>query len=72
MALPPLAKVDEDNLKKLAKLYERLSALEASSRSRDTFLDFVRFVWPGFVAGRHHHLNIEATDHQHAPEAYEV
>ena len=59
MALPPLAKVDEDNLKKLAKLYERLSALEASSRSRDTFLDFVRFVWPGFVAGRHHHLVAE-------------
>ena len=59
MALPPLAKVDEDNLKKLAKLYERLSALESSSRSRDSFLDFVRFVWPGFVAGRHHHIVAE-------------
>jgi len=59
MALPPLAKVDEDNLKKLAKLYERLSALESSSRSRKTFLDFVKFVWPGFVAGRHHHIVAE-------------
>ena len=59
MALPPLAKVDEDNLKKLAKLYERLSALEASSNSRGSFLDFVRFVWPGFIAGRHHHLVAE-------------
>jgi predicted phage terminase large subunit-like protein len=59
MALPPLAKVDEDNLKKLAKLYERLSALESSSKSRESFLDFVRFVWPGFVAGRHHHIVAE-------------
>jgi predicted phage terminase large subunit-like protein len=59
MALPPLAKVDEDNLKKLAKLYERLSALESSTKSRESFLDFVRFVWPGFVAGRHHHIVAE-------------
>ena len=59
MALPPLAKVDEDSLKKLAKLYERLSSLESSTRSRGTFLDFVRFVWPGFVAGRHHHIVAE-------------
>jgi predicted phage terminase large subunit-like protein len=59
MILPPLAKVDEDNLKKLAKLYERLSALESSSKSRESFLDFVRFVWPGFVAGRHHHIVAE-------------
>ena len=59
MILPPLAKVDEDNLKKLAKLYERLSALESSNRSRESFLDFVRFVWPGFVAGRHHHIVAE-------------
>ena len=59
MILPPLAKVDEDNLKKLAKLYERLSALESSTKSRESFLDFVRFVWPGFVAGRHHHIVAE-------------
>jgi predicted phage terminase large subunit-like protein len=56
---PVNPKIDEDNLKKLAKLYDRLAQLEASKRASDSFLEYVKFVWPGFIAGRHHKIVAE-------------
>jgi predicted phage terminase large subunit-like protein len=54
--MPIAPRIDEDNLKKLAKLYERLAQLEASQKAHDNFIEYVKFVWPGFVAGKHHHI----------------
>jgi len=54
--MPIAPRIDEDNLKKLAKLYDRLAQLEASKKAHDNFIEYVKFVWPGFVAGKHHHI----------------
>ena len=56
---PVNPKIDEDNLKKLAKLYDRLAQLESSKKAHDNFLEYVKFVWPGFIAGRHHKIVAE-------------
>lgn len=52
-------KMDEETLKKLAKLYQRLGQLETSRAARENFIPFVQAVWPGFIAGRHHHIVAE-------------
>ena len=57
MTLPQ--KMDEDTLKKLAKLYQRLGQLETSQAARGNFIPFVNAVWPGFIAGRHHKIVAE-------------
>ena len=56
---PISPKIDEDNLKKLAKLYDRLAQLESSKKAHGNFLEYVKFVWPGFIAGRHHKIVAE-------------
>ncbi len=57
--MPPAQKMDEESLRKLAKLYQRLGQLETSKAARENFLPFVNSVWPGFIAGRHHRIVAE-------------
>ena len=57
MAIQP--KMDEESLRKLAKLYSRLGQLEQSKAARENFIPFVNAVWPGFIAGRHHKIVAE-------------
>jgi predicted phage terminase large subunit-like protein len=52
-------KMDEESLRKLAKLYSRLGQLEQSKAARENFIPFVNAVWPGFIAGRHHKIVAE-------------
>ena len=54
MAVPTTA--PEDALRKYAKLLERAARLEQVGKAHDSFLDFVRFIWPNFIAGRHHEI----------------
>ena len=57
MAIQP--QMDEESLRKLAKLYSRLGQLEQSKAARENFIPFVNAVWPGFIAGRHHKIVAE-------------
>jgi predicted phage terminase large subunit-like protein len=52
-------KMDEESLRKLAKLYSRLGQLEQAKQAREHFLPFVNAMWPGFIAGRHHRIVAE-------------
>ena len=38
----------------LLKLELRKTQLELASKARDSFITFVKTVWPGFVEGEHH------------------
>jgi predicted phage terminase large subunit-like protein len=49
----------EDAVKRFAQLTQRAAQLIASDNAKNGFLDFVRFVWPGFIAGRHHRIVAE-------------
>ena len=57
--MPVAQKMDEETLRKLAKLYQRLGQLETSKAARENFLPFVNAVWPNFIAGRHHRIVAE-------------
>jgi predicted phage terminase large subunit-like protein len=43
----------------MAQLSERASALAKYEIARENFLEFVRLVWPGFIAGQHHRIVAE-------------
>ena len=53
--MPPNAMPDEV-AKRLAKLLKRGASLTLTEKAKDNFLDFVKYVWPGFIAGRHHKI----------------
>lgn len=55
VTMPPNAMPDEV-AKRLAKLLKRGASLTLTEKAKDNFLDFVKFVWPGFIAGRHHKI----------------
>jgi len=44
------------------RLELRLTQLEAQERSRNSFLDFVRYVWPEAILGDHHRKMAAALD----------
>ena len=41
------------------KLRLRLAQIENKEKCQNNFLDFVRYVWPEFIAGRHHKIIAE-------------
>lgn len=43
----------------IARLEYRLAQLDLQERARNNFLDFVRYVWPQFICGRHHKIMAE-------------
>lgn len=49
----------EDMARQYAKLLERAARLTQLENARNGFLDFVKCVWPGFIAGRHHRIVAE-------------
>jgi len=49
----------EDAARQYARLLERAARLATLEKAKVGFLDFVKFVWPGFIAGRHHRIVAE-------------
>lgn len=47
---------DAETLKRFARLMERGKDIVQQERAQKNFLEFVKLVWPGFIAGRHHHI----------------
>ena len=57
MALPTT--VSDETLRQYLALQKRAAQLTQVEGARDHFLDFVRFIWPNFIAGRHHKIVAE-------------
>ena len=51
-----LAHIPESDMKEILLLKDRLSTLETKERCRDSFLNYVRYIWDGFIEGEHHRL----------------
>jgi len=50
--------IDADRL----RLEYRLAQLDSQDKARGSFIDFVRYVWPGAVLGEHHNVMANAFD----------
>ncbi len=56
MASPNLSHLSEGEMKEILMLQERLSLLETQDKAKESFMDYIRYIWPGFIEGDHHRL----------------
>ena len=56
MASPNLSHLSEGEMKEILMLQERLSLLETQDKARESFMEYIRYIWPGFIEGDHHRL----------------
>jgi predicted phage terminase large subunit-like protein len=59
MASPNLSHLSEGEMKEILMLQERLSLLETQDKAKDSFMEYIRYIWPGFIEGDHHRLIAE-------------
>jgi predicted phage terminase large subunit-like protein len=48
--------LNDDTIKEILMIQDRLKVMETKNKSKDSFLDYVKHVWPEFVEGEHHRL----------------
>ncbi len=51
-----LSHLKESEIKEILQLQERLSLIDAQEKSRDSFMEYIRFIWPNFIEGDHHRV----------------
>jgi len=56
MASPNLSHLSEGEMKEILMLQERLSLLDTQDKAKDSFMEYIRYIWPGFIEGDHHRL----------------
>ena len=49
----------DEELAKVAPMLERLKTLDNRTEKQNTFMNFVKHVWPQFIEGRHHKIYAE-------------
>jgi predicted phage terminase large subunit-like protein len=54
--LANLSHLSESQMKEILQLQERLDLLNARDACRDSFMEYIRYIWPGFIEGDHHRL----------------
>ena len=45
--------------RELIQLFGRLGTITQNDKTKNQFLDFVKAMWPSFIAGRHHKMVAE-------------
>ena len=48
--------LNDETIKEILMIQDRLKVMDAKSESRDSFLGYVKHVWPEFIEGEHHRL----------------
>ena len=51
-----LSHLKENEIKEILQLQERLNLIDAQEKSRDSFMEYIRFIWPNFIEGDHHRV----------------
>jgi len=54
--LANLSHLSESQMKEILQLQERLELLNARDACRDSFMEYIRYIWPSFIEGDHHRL----------------
>ena len=48
--------LNDETIKEILMIQDRLKVMDAKSESRDSFLGYIKHVWPEFIEGEHHRL----------------
>ena len=43
-------------MKEILLLQDRLSSLNNQEKCRDSFMEYIRYIWPQFIEGDHHRV----------------
>ena len=54
-----LAHLSDQEIKETLVLQERLELLKKQNGCQETFLEFINYMWPEFICGRHHKVFAE-------------
>jgi len=54
--LSTLAHIPESDMKEILMLKDRLAMLESKDKCKESFMEYVRYIWDGFIEGEHHRL----------------
>ena len=54
--MPQLAHIAETEIKEILMLKERLSLIDSQEKCKESFLEYIRYIWPGFIEGDHHRI----------------
>ena len=54
--LTNLSHLSEGDMKEMLQLQERLDFLKQQDKCRDSFMDYIRYIWPEFIEGEHHRV----------------
>ena len=54
-----LSHLSESQMKEILQLQERLELLNARDACRDSFMEYIRYIWPSFIEGDHHRIIAE-------------
>ena len=54
-----LSHLSEGEMKEILMLQERLSLLDTQHKAKDSFMEYIRYIWPGFIEGDHHRIIAE-------------
>ena len=46
----------DDEISKVAPMIERIKALDSRKIKQESFMSFVKYVWPQFIEGSHHKI----------------
>ena len=49
-------------MKEILLLQDRLSSLNDQEKCRDSFMEYIRYIWPQFIEGDHHRVVAECLD----------
>mgnify|MGYP003332551937 CR=1 FL=1 len=51
-----LSHLSEGEMKEILMLQERLMLLDTQHKARDSFMEYIRYIWPSFIEGDHHRI----------------
>ena len=51
-----LAHLSDQEIKETLVLKERLQTLEKQAKCQESFLEYINYMWPEFICGRHHKI----------------
>ena len=54
-----LSHLSEGEMKEILMLQERLTLLDTQHKAKDSFMEYIRYIWPGFIEGDHHRIIAE-------------
>ena len=56
MTNPNFSHLSDSEIRETLMLQERLALIEQQKECQSSFLEFINYMWPEFICGRHHKI----------------